>query len=231
MEKNNIAIPIAIVIAGGLIAGAVYFGGKNNSNPAQNNRGIQEKTAEVRKADNTDHIFGNPNAKVVFVEYSDLQCPYCQSFHENMKKVMDFYGKDGKVAWIYRHFPLTQIHPYADKASEASECAAELGGNEKFWAYIDNIFADPKTQSNKISSDASLIDIAINIGLDKTKFTSCLASGKYKTKIQDTLKEGRALGINGTPNTFILVDGKTVSQIPGAMSFEDMKPGIDAILK
>ena len=97
-------------------------------------------TYQIRKVDATDHIIGSVDAEVVVVEYSDLQCPYCKAFHDSMHEVISQYSKD-KIAWVYRHFPLSQIHQYAEPAAEASECVNELGGNEKFWQFIDAVFA------------------------------------------------------------------------------------------
>jgi protein-disulfide isomerase len=86
-----------------------------------------------------DHIAGNPSADLILVEYSDPECPFCKKFHTTMLQVMDTYGKDGKVAWVYRHFPLDAIHSKARKEAEAIECAGELGGNDKLWAYLNKL--------------------------------------------------------------------------------------------
>jgi len=83
-----------------------------------------------------DHIQGSADAPVVIIEYSDTECPFCQRYYETLKQVISS-NKD-KVAWVYRHFPL-DMHPRARKEAEALECAAELGGNEKFWEYMDMI--------------------------------------------------------------------------------------------
>ncbi len=87
-----------------------------------------------------DHIRGNPNALIKIVEFADLQCPFCQFFHDTMQQVMAEYGTKGQVAWVYRHFPLTSIHRYALPWAEESECANQIGGPEKFWSYIDTRF-------------------------------------------------------------------------------------------
>lgn len=92
---------------------------------------------EIQLADG-DHIRGDANAEVIVIEYSDLECPFCQRFHPEMQSVLENY--DGSVAWVYRHLPLEAIHPMAIPLAEGSECAAELGGNDAFWEYIDYIF-------------------------------------------------------------------------------------------
>ena len=85
-----------------------------------------------------DYIFGNPEAEIKIVEFSDLECPFCKSFHVTLHQVVQEY--DGKVAWIYRHFPIDSRHPKADAEAVAVECAGKLGGNEMFWKYIDKLF-------------------------------------------------------------------------------------------
>ena len=149
-QKNNaLAIPIAIVFGFALIAVAIFVSGQNTQKPStkvdpkdaiEQASGQIGKTGPVRKVDEKDHIRGNPNAPIVIVEYSDLECPFCKSFHETMNKVMANYGNDGKVAWVYRQFPLEQLHPNAPTLAQASECVAELGGNDAFWKFSDKIF-------------------------------------------------------------------------------------------
>ncbi len=86
-----------------------------------------------------DHIYGNPAADLLLVEYSDLECPFCKRFHETMTQVMKEYGDTGKVAWVYRHFPLDSIHSKARHEAEATECAGELGGKDKFFEYLNKL--------------------------------------------------------------------------------------------
>jgi len=84
-----------------------------------------------------DHLFGNPNADVKIVTYSDFECPFCKRFHGTMEEIMKEYGKEGKVAWVIRAFPLVQLHDKAPYEAEASECANEIGGNTKYWEYVN----------------------------------------------------------------------------------------------
>ena len=98
----------------------------------------QTEVGEVEPVSETDHIRGSLDAKVKIIEYSDLECPFCATLHPTLQQIMEDF--DGDVAWIYRHFPL-DFHPSARPLAIGSECAAQLGGNDKFWEYIDYVFA------------------------------------------------------------------------------------------
>src|SRR3990172_10709350 len=93
---------------------------------------------QVDKLRQDDHIRGDKNARMLLIEYSDLECPFCKRFHPTAQQLVDEYN--GQVVWVYRHFPLDQIHQKADKEAEAVECAYELAGNDGFWKLTDKIF-------------------------------------------------------------------------------------------
>ncbi|MBI4067902.1 thioredoxin domain-containing protein, partial [Candidatus Kaiserbacteria bacterium] len=221
-----LAVPLAIVIAGGLIAVALYFSNRNSGAPVVDNQPapVAEKIRGIQK---NDHVRGNPNAPVVIVEFSDTECPFCKQFHGTMKQVMSNYGTDGKVAWVYRHFPLPQLHPKAPHEAEALECASELGGNDAFWKYTDKIYE--VTPSNNGLDPAQLPAIATQIGLDKTAFMKCLDSGKYKARVDKDAAEAVAAGGQGTPHSIILYAGEQVP-VEGAQPFQVLKNMIDTLL-
>ncbi|OGI95322.1 hypothetical protein A2917_02025 [Candidatus Nomurabacteria bacterium RIFCSPLOWO2_01_FULL_42_17] len=93
---------------------------------------------QIRPITSDDHILGNANARIVIVEYSDLECPFCKVFHNTMHQVVEKSG--GNVAWVYRHYPIPQLHSKAFHEAEATECAWEQKGNDGFWKYIDKLF-------------------------------------------------------------------------------------------
>jgi len=144
---------------------------------------LEDLAKNVKPVSAEDHIFGNPDAPIKIVEFSDLECPFCKRYHPTLKKIMEDYGKDGKIAWVYRHFPLESIHSKAPKEAEASECAAELGGNAKFWSYVDRLYQ--VTPSNNGLDLKMLPKIAEDIGIDRGNFENCLASGKHAQKVSD----------------------------------------------
>ena len=210
-SKNPLTIPMAIVVAGGLIAGAIFLKGNANLGP----KAVQERPAVVaqpaetgamplRPIDaNRDHIRGNPNANIVIVEFSDPECPFCERFHRTMQKVIETYGRSGSVAWVYREYPIPQLHSKAPKEAEAFECAGELGGNAKFWEYADRLFA--VTKSNDSLDPAMLPRIAVEVGLDEARFNECLSSGRQQARIQEDRADGEGAGVDGTPHSVFVL--------------------------
>lgn len=170
----------------------------------------------------TDHIRGNPDAKVSVIEYSDFECPFCSRNHPTMQQILDTYGDD--VNWVYRHYPLP-FHANAQKAAEASECAAELGGNDSFWKMTDMIM-------EKGADNTQLASYAKAIGLNEAKFTECLNSGKHAQRVTDDMTGGSAAGVNGTPGNIILNNETEESRnVSGAQPFSAFQTVIDEMLK
>lgn len=207
-KKRDVLLPASIVIAGVLVAGSVIWAvGKNAGGPsltAGPNAPAGADVSAMRAVDDTDHVRGSRDAKVVMVEYSDFECPFCKNFHGTMKDVLADYGND--VAWVYRQFPIAGLHAKATQESEASECAAELGGTEAFWRFADRIFE--VTPSNDGLDLAILPNIAEYAGVSRNDFASCLASGRHAAKVSASVAEAGALGINGTPYVvFVSRDG------------------------
>ena len=146
-----------------------------------------------------------------------------------MQKVMDEYGKNGKVAWIYRHFPIDSRHPKARKEAQATECANELGGNDKFWAYLDRIYEI--TPSNNGLSLALLPEIAKYVGLNVVDFNICINSDKYLDRIEDDLQNANVTGGLGTPWSIIITKNGKKYPVNGAQPYENIKQMIDFALQ
>lgn len=223
------AIPIAIVIAGLFIGGAIFIsngGVKTGGTAAQPNDSGKAVLAPITTK---DHIRGNPNAPVKIVEYSDPECPFCKQFHVSLQKIMSEYGSQGNVALVYRHFPLDQIHSKARTEMNALECANEVGGPEKFWEYLDRLFEI--TPSNNGLDLTLLPTIATDVGLDKATFTTCQEQNKFSALIQADYESGIAAGVRGTPYSIIIGRDGTQYPINGAEPYEAVKATIDAALK
>lgn len=187
----------------------------------------EESAKLVEKPSDKDHLRGSLDAQIFLIEYTDLECPYCKTFHPTAQQALAEYGD--KIAWVYRHFPLDQIHTKADKEAEAAECAFELGGNDAFWKFVDKIYA--VTPSNNGLDLTKLPTYAGQVGLKQADFKTCLDSGKYAEKVEAQYQSGLAAGVTGTPGNFIMNSKGEVWVIPGAVPYEQLKPVIDEALK
>ena len=216
-ERSNsiISIPAAIIIAGAIVGIAIMWSNKNKETTPTTNIPQNEVKINIPPVTSDDHIFGNPNAKIKIVEYSDASCPFCKIFHPTIRSVMAENGEDGNVAWIYRHFPLDFpdpsgriLHPNAEKEAEAMECANELGGPTTFWDYVNRLYevtpAVTSTSPNGLPP-SELTNIADFVGISKTDFDACLASGKYEDKVRSQQTGGLNAGVSGTPASFIIL--------------------------
>ncbi|MDP3973290.1 MAG: DsbA family protein [Candidatus Daviesbacteria bacterium] len=232
---SSFVISIAILLHGGIIkVGNLTTGSATQPTAAQPTQPTQPEqpqlgsAGDVEKLRDNDHVKGERSARILLIEYSDLECPFCKRFHPTAQQALDQYN--GQVAWVYRHFPLDQLHPKADKEAEAVECANELGGNDGFWALTDKIYE--VTPSNNGLNLDDLPKLATEVGLDQTKFKTCLDSGKYAQYVEDDYQSGIKAGVNGTPGNILLdtKSGKTVS-VPGAVPFEQLKSAVDSLLQ
>ncbi len=234
MEENKAnsayTVPGAILIAGLIIAGAIYY--KGPAAPGDQVAGagaVADQEANLEKipaVSAKDHLVGNPNAPITIIEYSDLECPFCKSFHQTMLEVVKTYSNE--VAWVYRHFPLGQLHDKARPEAMATECAFELGGNEAFWALTNKIFE--VTPSNDGLDLATLPDLAAGIGLDKAAFVACQTSERTAAAVEAQYQEAVSAGARGTPFPVVITpDGKRLA-LQGALPREAMDQLIKELL-
>ncbi len=225
-KKRDYLLPVSIFVAALLISGSlIYNAGKKSTTPDTTNSELAQNVgnplANFSKVKDDDHIMGKSGAPITFVLYSDTECPFCKNFHFTMQRVMAEYGD--KVAWVYRHAPIDQLHTKARTEAEATECAADLGGNGKFWEYLNRLMEI--TPSNDGLDGSKLSEIATYVGLDAKKFNECLASEKYKGKVQTQLDESVAAGMQGTPYSIIVLNGTPKYTIPGAVPFDEEEKG------
>ena len=213
---TGIALTLIVSNFSGIAIAAPGSGGNNvvATNPTGDSAGTAP-TAQLAAVTDEDHVRGDlKKADVIIVEYSDFECPFCSRHHPTMLQIAEEYGD--KVAWVYRHFPLS-FHPEATPAALASECASEQG---KFWEYADELFANQTLLSADYYGQ-----LAGELGLNQNKFDECLSSKKYQAVVDAQTSSGAAAGVNGTPATFI--NGQLVS---GAVPFASLKTIIDAEL-
>jgi len=159
----------------------------------------QEGTVEVSVDD--DPALGSEDAPVVIVEFSDFQCPFCRRFHQQtLPLIISEYVETGKVRFVFRDFPLMRIHPQAEPAAQAAECADEQG---KFWEMHDLLFERQAEWSGNPQARAIFEGYARELGLDGEEFSACLQEGRYAQEIQKDLQDGVRYGVRGTPAFFI----------------------------
>ncbi len=186
----------------------------------------EEDAKKVEKPGDKDHVRGSLDAQVYLIEYTDLECPFCKTFHPTAQQALDEYGD--KIAWVYRHFPLDQLHSKADKEAEASECAFEQGGNDAFWKFVDKIYE--VTPSNNGLDLTMLPGYGGQIGLNSARLKTCLDSGKYAEKVESQYQSGLTAGVTGTPGNFIMNSKGEVWVVPGAVPYESLKATIEEAL-
>ncbi|NQV12183.1 DsbA family protein [Candidatus Uhrbacteria bacterium] len=174
-----------------------------------------------------DHVRGDVNAPLTFIEYSDFECPFCKRFHPTTLQILDEY--EGKVKFVYRHFPLSFHNPLATSEATAVECANELAGNDKYWEMSDLIFENTSSNGNGLQV-SQLSDFAKDIGLNSNKFESCMNSGKFDVHILADQSGGAAAGVTGTPGSFLIDADGNAQLISGAVPYPQIKALIDAAL-
>src|SRR3989338_292317 len=211
-KPHYLTIPGAIIIAAAIIAIAIIYVKKPAEAPTQSVEQKPETEISLSPITNIDHILGNPNAPIKIVEFSDPSCPFCKTFHPTMKKIIEEYGPSGKVAWVYRAFPLDEpdsqgriLHPNADRESQAFVCAASLGGNEAFWKYVDKLYEITPSDQGQSLDQKELPNIAKFAGLEAVAFNECLSSGQFKEKVDKQYLSGVNAGISGTPTSIFVL--------------------------
>ncbi|MBI5732724.1 thioredoxin domain-containing protein [Candidatus Jorgensenbacteria bacterium] len=246
--KRDYILPASILVAALLISfSLVYSAGKKATVSELGGRGggggedtlaadVGEAFNDIRPTPSpvnikavteNDHIRGSLSAAVKVVEFSDLECPFCKRFHSTMQQAVETYGD--KIAWVYRHFPLDSLHSKARKEAEAAECANELGGNNGFWKYVDELLR--VTPSNNGLEATELPNIAERVGLNRTKFETCLSSGKYASRVEADLTDAENSGGRGTPYSVVISKSGKKYIINGALPWEDVRVIIEEALK
>jgi len=150
---------------------------------------------------------GSADAPVRIVEFSDFECPYCRSVEKTVQGLLAKYP--GKVSLAYRDFPLNGLHPSAQRAAEASRCAADQG---KYWAYHDRLFASNSLDIAQLKAHAK------EIGLDQARFETCVENGSMRAAVETDAQQGRLAGVSATPSFFI--NGIPVYGAQPAAAFE-----------
>ena len=160
-----------------------------------------------------DPILGSENAPITIIEFSDYECPYCRQWHSEVySQLIDTYGD--QIRFVYRDFPLESIHPNANSAAEAANCAHEQG---VFWDYHDMLFSNEKGLGS-----TAYLEYASQLEIDQAAFQECIETNRYKSEVQADFEFAADLGVRSTPTFFI--NGIAVV---GAQPFEIFQQVID----
>lgn len=233
MEENKYILPAAIIIAGALI-GWGFYSNSNEEKTASNNQEQEVVTENENKEQvipeidfrEDDHILGKPNAKIRIITFNDLECPYCDLFHQTMEQVIEEYGKDGKVAWAIRQFPV-HGEPTQIKAA-ATECAGLLQNETAFWEMTTEIFKPEEDES--WMTVEKVYTLAEEMGMEEQAFKDCLENPDILNKIQKDFDKAVELGATGTPFSVVILPNGEKFPIEGAQPFDSMKNMIELIL-
>lgn len=145
---------------------------------------------QLIRSDSAYH--GDANAQITIVEFGDFECPYTQ---QEFPFIRPFIESHPEVKFVFRNFPLTDIHSFAFRTAEAAQCSNDQG---KYWAFTDQVFLN---QSDL--SDAALSRYAKIVGMNVEQFDTCLKTEKHKALVQRDMQDGAALGVRGTPTFFV----------------------------
>jgi formate-nitrite transporter family protein len=159
-----------------------------------------------------DHVLGPASAPVTVVEYGDYECPYCRGGARDVHRLLDRYP--GRIRFVFRNFPIPQLHPHAMQAAEAAEAAAAQG---KFWEMYELLLRP----SSNLDLD-SLVGYAERIGLDTGRFLNEVTGNVYEARIERDVAEGVRNGVNATPKFY--VDG---TRIDGHLPLEGLVTAVE----
>lgn len=238
INKSRFAIFLALLLIGvGVLTFAVYIETKGkpfdifrsmvSSRMTKADGNKSGSVDAMRPFGSDDNVLGSPRSPITLITYGDTECPFTKEFFGVMQKIMAEYG-DGRVAWIFRHFPNDELHPSARAEAEAAECAGQVGGKMKFWDYLKMVFEQTKSH-NTLDPD-NLTRIAYNLGIPEKEFEACMASRVFANRVANDAENARQIGAQGTPTTVIMSAQGKPTRIDGFASYEEMKDTIDTML-
>ncbi|MEX2145234.1 MAG: DsbA family protein [Candidatus Spechtbacterales bacterium] len=212
IKQKSLAMWIGIAgIVLASIAGIVYLAAN------------KEPSADVKLANEiieSDWARGNLESEVVLLEYADFQCPACASYHPLVNQLFTDYGD--RVKFVFRHFPLEQIHANAEPAGRASEAAGRQG---KFWEMHDMLFENQTAWANDRNAEEKFVEYAQALGLDVEQFRTDMNSDEAKNKVKNDYDGGYRSGVPGTPTFFLNGD-----KISNPRNYDEFKAVIDQAL-
>ncbi len=229
--KYSTFLLIAVVVIGAVF----MFTSGNGPGTKVTTTGTQpaQQPGVVSASVDDDAVLGSEDAPVTMIEFSDFQCPFCRKFWtETLPSIESEYIDTGKVKLVYRDFPLTSLHPQADRFAEAAECARDKYGEDAFWKAHDEIFAqqnilDSGSREGPVTSTAQFTIDDVKSWLKNIGYNvdECVDSRKFRNEVQKDLSDATAAGGQGTP--YFVINGVPLS---GAYPFDAFKQVIEAQL-
>lgn len=219
-QRSAWFIPGAILAAGLLLALSIYIARTHHLSAAPTG----DVTA-VRAVSSEDHIIGSPSAPVMIIEYGDIDSSYGKTFQKVMEQITAEFAPAGKVAWVYRHFPVIDQYANSEVHAEAAECASSLGTSNTFWNFIDLLQAyAPGDQQFDPSGYPTLIN---SLGIDTTRFTDCMKAHTFLKRMNEDISNAVAIGASSSPYIVILVHGQKPVSVSGSLPYDAMKKIVD----
>ncbi len=217
--KSKYTVPAAILFAGIIIALALHA--SLSKQPADTHT-----LTLLRPVGVSDHILGNPTAKVMIITYTDFDCEYCKGFNETLHQIIAHAGRNGDVAWVFREFPLSELHPNAFAHARAAECAAQVAGNDAFWRFAHALFVHQPVQPSEYGT------LAASVGISDNAFATCYAKKDpiLDARITADRENALALGAQGAPYSVIVVNGQPSVVLDSAYSYDAVKQLVDQAL-
>ena len=238
INLDTVLIPGAIILAGVIVALAIFFTNKGNDKTVTTDTGTNTETPTAANPEEFPAaktvIGGSPylgdikKAKVALVEYTDFQCPYCQRHATETKpSIIKDYVDTGKIVYVVRNFPLDFHGEIAVQSANAGLCVNELAGASKYFEFYNQGFV--KTSVEELAA------VAQGLGVNMDKYNTCMSEKRYQAQIDADIADGTKAGVQGTPG-FVIgildkdgnVDGKLIA---GAYPYESFKAIIDEMLE
>ena len=222
-NQNNLRVPIALIVAALVLSGALFL----SYSKANNKQSNEEETKLLQKVETllvSDHFLGNPKAEIILVEYSGYDCSFCAGYFINMKKIMEEFGKTGKILWIHRHMPFDQIYSRATEKAIMAECAGTTGGEEIFWLASEKLYE--ATTSKK---DLTPSDLRVLLGLNKSLYDECLLKESVREKVRREYDEAYNAGVRGIPFT-VVIKGEERYGIAESLPYFELRTLVESLL-
>ena len=219
--KSSWLIPGAIIAAGLLLAVTIFVMRDGQIFGAQ--RG---DVLSMRPVSPTEHLLGNPEASVIIIEYADMDSPAAKEFQRTLAQLVTDYGATGKVAWVYRHFPLVNQHPNSGRHAEASECVSSLGNPSAFWKFIDLLQAAAPDAASFNPEDYDIIVPQLGIRVDE--FNACMAEGRFADRVNADFEDALQAGAIASPFSIVLIEGREPVTVRGAVPYATLTQIIES---